>query len=311
MHNWSKDLMSTTPGQAMKSTGVGYNAPQMSPAAQFKGTAAPMGSTVRAVNNGVLTSSKPLSKVKPEEQQGRSGAVLGSTAAQNNPFLKASFMRFLRKAAVGPPPPPPMKQVMPAVPGSKPPLSPTGQVSRGDGTDGPVVNDQTVPPLEQYGIRPSPTMPQPMSPNQQGAFMPQPSPFVPPKIAADLVSAAIVCRMIKLSEAIEKQGFGLGSTALSTLAGAGVGYGKAPDGQKMPNALYGAARGLGTGIGASGGALGASLLANSLNVENPWAQLAFLGGGAVVGGFGGNLLSKALLKKLTGKERLNDRRYEE
>jgi len=308
MHNWSKDLMSTTPGQAARASGIVHNAPQMSPAAQAKGTAAPMGATVRAVNNGLLTSNKPLSRVdKPEQQQPQnSGNVIGSMAFQNNPFNKLSLSKLAQPMPPGQPPP--IKQVMPAVPGSKPPISPTGQVPRGDGTDGPVINDQSVPPLSQFGIKPSPTTPQPMSPNQQGAFMPQPSPFLPPKVATDLVSAAIVCRMIKLAEQIEKKSFV--SAAVPTLVGAGIGYGKSPKGKKTENTLYGAARGLGTGIGAALGGAGAHTLNHRLGIENPWAYLAMLGGGTVAGGLGGNLLSKALLEKFTDKNEINDRRYE-
>lgn len=297
MHNFGKDLMSTNPGQ-LASAGVGTAvAPAMSPAAQFEGTAAPRGTTVRAVNNGISTSTRPTMLTQGKKL----GLPSESIAATNNPF----------RDKISQAQPPPGKMPQPAVPGSKPPLSPTNQVSRGDGTDGPVINDSSVPPLNQYAVKSSPTFPQPQLPEQQGQFMPPMNPMVPPKVANDIVSAAILCRMIKLSEQIagEKRANVPLALTVPTLLGAGYGFGRSAKGSRTSNTLRGAATGLGSGAGMIGGGLGGSMLANSLGVSNPWAQLAFLLGGAGAGGLGGGMLTKSLLKKLTGKD-MFDRRYD-
>lgn len=184
-YNFVKDYM-TAPGvggsQLAHTTGMAGAAPNMSPAAQARGTYAPMGAKVRATNNSFSAAGQLLGTGNKQRKPGSQ-----SLAMQSNPFLQK----------VGQGPPAPAKQVMPAVPGSRPPISPSGQVPRGDGTDGPVINDSTVPPLAQYTVRPSTATPQPMSAAQQGAFAP------PDKMASDLISAAILCRLAGICQQLK------------------------------------------------------------------------------------------------------------
>jgi hypothetical protein len=106
---------------------------------------------------------------------------------------------------------PPPRTTRPPVPSpNRPSLTPGGLIPRGDGSDGSVVNDQTVPTLDSYAIRSSTMTPFPTQQEQPGAA---------PKTANDWLTASIMHKAARLKRAIEE---------MDKISDCGVSHSKAP-----------------------------------------------------------------------------------